>query len=69
MPTEQIPLTDLPRALLEAGFDDTPNYRACYEAARSAAIPAQRGPDGRWKFNPQDLGEIAERLGLLARAA
>lgn len=69
MPTEHLPLTDLPRVLIEAGFEDAPNYRACYEAARSAAIPATRGKDGRWKFDPQDLGEIADRLGLLADAA
>jgi hypothetical protein len=69
MPIEQLPLTDLPRALIEAGFEDAPNYRTLYEAARSAVIPAQRGKDGRWKFDPRDLGEIADRLGLLAHAA
>jgi hypothetical protein len=63
------PLTDLPRALIEAGFEDAPNYRAVYEAARSAAIPVARNKAGRWTFDLADLDEIAERLGLLARAA
>lgn len=66
---EQYPLTDLPRALIDAGFHDAPNYRACYEAARSAVIPARRNKAGRWTFDPADLGEIADRLGLLADAA
>jgi hypothetical protein len=58
------PLTDLPTALLEAGFEDT-GYREIYEAARSARIPAKRGKNGRWTFVADDLPVIAERLNLL----
>lgn len=57
------PLTDLPAALINAGFD-APGYRACYEAARSARIPVRRGPNGRWTFCPDDLSTIASRLSL-----
>jgi hypothetical protein len=61
------PLTDLPAALIDAGFD-APNYRACYEAARSARIPVLRSPAGRWTFRPDDLPIIASRLSLPALA-
>lgn len=57
------PLTDLPAALIRAGFD-TPNYRACYEAARSARIPVIRNASGRWAFRQDDLPDIARALGL-----
>lgn len=57
------PLTDLPAALIGAGFD-APNYRACYEAARSARIPVTRNESGRWTFRPDDLPVIASRLSL-----
>ncbi len=62
------PLTDLPAALLQAGYE-TPPYREAYEAARSARIPAQRGRNGRWTFCLDDLPEIADRLGLLSQHA
>lgn len=62
------PLTDLPAALLEAGFE-TPGYREIYEAARSARIPAKRGKNGRWTFVADDLPVIAERLNLLTSCA
>ena len=65
---QKLPLTDLPAALIEAGFEPI-RYRAIYEAALDARIPATRGRNGRWSFNPQDLGQIAERLGLLSHAA
>jgi len=65
---QNIPLTVLPRALAEAGYPPR-NYRACYEAARSAQIPAKREGNGRWTFNPRDIGEIADRLNLSAPTA
>jgi hypothetical protein len=62
---EQIPLTLLPQSLTESGFN-TPGYRACYEAARSAQIPATRANNGRWVFNACDVCTIAHRMGLNA---
>lgn len=62
------PLTDLPAALLEAGYD-APGYRDVYEAARSARFPAKRGKNGRWTFIADDLPVIAERLALTAAHA
>lgn len=56
---EQSPLTLLPKALTDAGFP-APSYRACYEAARSARIPATREGNGRWTFKVGDLDTIAQ---------
>lgn len=61
-------LTDLPAALLQAGYEPAP-YRKVYEAARSARIPVKRGRNGRWTFCLDDLPEIADRLGLLSSHA
>ncbi len=44
---EQFPLTQLPRALVEARYVEAPNHRAFCEAAKSARIPAQRSIAGR----------------------
>lgn len=60
---EQTPLTHLPRTLAEAGFDN-PGYRALYEAARDARIPAKMSRGGRWTFCADDLPAIAEVMGL-----
>ena len=62
------PLTDLPAALLQAGYEPAP-YREVYEAARSARIPAQRGRNGRWSFVLDDIPQIAGSLGLLSSHA
>lgn len=62
------PLTELPAALIDAGFN-APGYRSVYEAARSARIPAKRGINGRWTFAEADLPVIAERLALTADRA
>lgn len=62
------PLTDLPAALLHAGYE-APSYRLAYEAARSARIPAQRGRNGRWTFILDDIPQIAGRLDLLSSHA
>ena len=62
------PLTELPTALLQAGYE-APSYRVVYEAARSARIPVQRGRNGRWHFAMDDLHVIAERLSLLVSHA
>ena len=61
---ERHPLTLAPAALIEAGYHDAPNYRAIYEAARSARIPAKLTKAGKWTFDPADLPVIAEALGL-----
>jgi len=60
-------LTDLPAALLSVGFD-APNFRACYEAARSAQIPVMRNSSGLWSFRAADLPTIAKSLNLPASA-
>jgi predicted site-specific integrase-resolvase len=65
MPTP-IPLTLLPQSLAQAGFTP-PGYRVCYEAARSAHIPATRENNGRWVFNASDVGTIAERMRELGK--
>ena len=62
------PLTDLPATLAAEGYP-APSYRFTYEAARSARIPATRGENGRWTFDPADLPVIADRLGLASSAA
>jgi len=62
------PLTDLPATLAAEGYT-APSYRHAYEQARSARIPATRGENGRWTFDPADLPVIADRLGLASSAA
>lgn len=62
------PLTALPRALIEAGYD-TPTYRALYEAALSARFPAKQAASGRWTFCLGDLPQIAEAMRLSDIAA
>jgi hypothetical protein len=61
------PLTELPATLASEGYQP-PSYRFAYEAARSARIPATRGDNGRWTFDPADLPIIADRLGLATSA-
>ena len=63
-----LPLTDLPAALAAQGYTP-PSYRHAYEQARSARIPATRGSNGRWTFDPADLPVIADRLGLASANA
>lgn len=58
------PLTDLPRVLIEAGYDDAPKYRTIYTAAVDGRLPAQRDGGGRWTFNADELPQIIEALGL-----
>lgn len=65
---DRYPLTDLPRALIEAGYSPV-TYRAAYTAATDARIPANRDKVGRWTFNLADLGAIAEALGATDAAA
>jgi hypothetical protein len=60
---QRLPLTLLPTALAEGGWEAVP-YRRAYEAARSCEIPAQRDRNGRWTFDPQDLPRIAESFRL-----
>ena len=64
----RLPLTDLPAALAAQGYA-APRYRFAYEQARSARIPATRGANGRWTFDPADLPVIADRLGLTSSNA
>ncbi|WP_424974226.1 hypothetical protein [Dinoroseobacter sp. S124A] len=61
--TERHPLTLLPRALIEAGYEGI-SYRRLYNAALNARIPVERNAVGRWTFDPADLPQIAEAMGL-----
>ena len=63
----QLPLTRVPRQLLEANYPRT-SYRRVYGAALSGFIPCEQGENGRWTFCPDDLPAIAEGLGLTANA-
>ena len=65
---DTFPLTTLPRALIEAGYE-TPTYRALYEAALSARFPAKQSASGRWTFCLGDLPQIAEAMHLSDIAA
>ena len=60
---ERHSLTDLPRALIEAGYDAT-TYRALYTAAVDGRIATTKGKNGRWTFQADDLPAIAEAMGL-----
>lgn len=66
--SQRLPLTALPRVLIEAGYD-TPTYRTLYEAAVSARFPAKQNAGGRWTFALDDLPQIADELGLSDLAA
>jgi hypothetical protein len=65
---QRLPLTDLPRVLIEAGYE-SPTYRRLYELALSARFPAKRNVAGRWTFAVDDLPQIADALGLSDIAA
>lgn len=60
---ERHTLADLPRALIEAGYD-TATYRTLYTAAVDGRIAATKGKNGRWTFCADDLPAIAEAMGL-----
>lgn len=60
---QRLSLTDLPRALIEAGYE-APKYRTCYNAATDARIPATKSSAGRWTFRADDLPIIADALHL-----
>ena len=59
---EQPPLTQLPRALIDAGFPQL-KYRAVYQAATDGVFPAARTPS-MWTYDPADVPQIADALGL-----
>lgn len=61
---DKLPLTQLPAALIEAGYSDLPTYRVIYDLALSRRFPASQNKGGRWQFSPKDLPVIAEALGL-----
>jgi hypothetical protein len=61
--SDRLPLTDLPRTLIEGGYE-APNYRTCYTAATDARIPAKKTKAGRWVFSPEDLPAIADAMRL-----
>ena len=57
------PLTTLPAALAEAGYESA-TYRTCYARALDGKLPVTRGANGRWTFASADLPAIADALGL-----
>ena len=64
----RLPLTVLPTALAEAGYEPVA-YRRAYQAVVDARIPAKRRANGRWTFDPEDLPAIAESLGVASAYA
>ena len=62
------PLTFLPHALIDAGYQ-SPGYQHLFEAASQGWIPAEHKGNGRWVFDPADLGFIADSLMLERLAA
>jgi len=60
---ERLPLTALPRTLIEAGYS-APKYRSIYNAATDARIPADKDAGGRWTFRANDLPAIADAMRL-----
>ncbi len=62
-------LTDLPRTLIEAGYDDAPSYRTVYAACVNGRLPVSRNKKGHWTFDPSDLPAIIDALGLSDNAA
>jgi hypothetical protein len=60
---DRLPLTDLPRTLIEAGYS-APRYRSLYTAATDARIPADKDAGGRWTFRADDLPAIADAMSL-----
>lgn len=65
---QRLPLTDLPRTLIETGYT-APTYRTLYTAATDARIPAQKSSGGRWTFSADDLPAIAEAMSLAPLSA
>jgi hypothetical protein len=61
--SDRLPLTDLPRALIEAGYE-APTYRTCYNATVDGRIPTKKTKNGRWVFSPEDLPAIADAMRL-----
>ena len=60
---EQHSLALLPRALIEAGYEPA-TYTQAHRAAMNGTIPVSRGSNGRWFWSQEDIGAIAEGLGL-----
>ena len=66
--TELKPLTFLPQALIDAGFE-SPGYQPLFEAAQSGWIPADQSENGQWFFDQANLRFIAVSLLLEPVAA
>lgn len=64
---ETIPLPAIP-AELKRQFGISPGYRAIYNAALDASLPAEQRR-GRWYVARADLPRVAERFGLSPIAA
>jgi len=71
-----IKLSQLAHEISKLTTGPTPGYRALYDMALSAKIPAQLGPNGRWTIKREDLPRVVEiveagplgRVGLMAAA-
>jgi hypothetical protein len=59
----RIPLTRVPRALLDRKHTEEPvSYKRLYVAAVEGRIPAEQSANGRWSVADLDLPLIAEKL-------
>ena len=58
----------LPRALIEKGYQPA-TYTQVHRAAMNGGIPVFRGSNNRWFWREEDLGIIAEGLGLRPASA
>ena len=63
MQSATIPLTLVPRALSDEGFEAV-KYRKVYNAVIDGAVPAMLGDNRRWTVKRDDLHTIADALGL-----
>jgi hypothetical protein len=64
METEQIPLTDLARALRTFTGREPGNYRKLWLMVASGELPAEK-TRGRWFIKRNNLPQIARQLRLL----
>jgi hypothetical protein len=58
--SQDIKLTQLAHEISKLTTGPTPGYRALYDMALSAKIPAQLGHNGRWIVRREDLPRVVE---------
>ncbi len=60
---QRSPLSALPKALMDAGFQ-VPASQSFFEEAQAGWIPAEQLEDGQWVFDRADIPFIAGSLML-----